>query len=271
MSNLIFANQKYPPDYYSYQPSDVIVSGDGGFWYDFGDWDNMYLDRAMTTKITAAGQAIGAVRDKGPNGIHIYQDNAARRPLSWESGGVRGADFNAANLHAMWSDIGGIALATNHGWAIFESDTTSNFLRIWATSGGTTTDGIGPSAMVLTTGDASTICDLRALNLTLNVAAAGSGVSPRALYEYEVNIAASVKAKMWVNNVLQQQDSTITGPLQAKSDNRVVIGALSQNGIASAAAPGAFDGRIFQILHTGTIPILADEAKVEAWLDKWRW
>lgn len=269
MSTRIISNLKYPPIYYTESlPSDFIFAGDGGFWHDLGDWDNMYLDRAMTTKVTAAGQAVAAVRDKGVNGIHVFQDTAGRRPISWQSGSVRGLDFTAANLCCLKSDIGGIALSNNHGWAIFETDLANNFQRVWATSGNATTDGVGPSAMVLSSGDATTFADLRALNLTMQVAAPGAGNSPRALYEYEVTFPLS---KMWVNGTLTQQDATATGPLQAKSTNRVVIGALSQNGDASAAAPGAFDGRIFQVLHLGTIPSLADQTKIETWLDTYRW
>jgi len=270
MSNRIFSNLKYPPDYYAFQPGDAIFPGDGGYWLDMGDWDNMYLDRAMTVKVSAPGQAVAAIRDKGRNGFHVYQDTPSRRPLSWQSGGIRGLDFIAANLHCMYSDIGGIALAVNHGWAIFESDLTNNFLRVWSTSGDATSDGVGPSAMVLSTGDNATYADLRCLSLSWQVQVGGVGVSPRALYEYEVNQPASTM-KIWFNDALSTQDNSRSGNLQALSDNRVVIGALSQNGEPSGGAPGAFDGRMFQLLHCGTIPSLADQAKIEAWFDKWRW
>jgi hypothetical protein len=269
MSNRVFANLKYPPDYYAFQPGDAVLPGDGGYWHDMGDWDNMYLDRPMTIKVTAAGQAVAAVRDKGRNGFHLYQDTPSRRPLSWESGGVRGLDFIAANFHCMQTDIGGVALRNNHGWAIFESDLTNNFLRIWATSGAGVSDGVGPDSMVLSTGDAATFADLRALNLSFQVSFPGVGVSPRALYEYEVTTTPLMR--IWQNNVLGGSDNSPTGTLNQFSANRLVVGALSSNGEASGASPGAFDGRIFQILHCGTIPSAGDQTKIEAWFDKWRW
>lgn len=270
MSNRAFADLNYPPDYYDFVPGDLVFPGDGGFWYDFGDWDNMYLDRAMTTRVTAAGQSVAAVRDKGRNNKHLFQDTAGRRPKSFVQGGFKCLDFNSANLECMYSDAVGMALATCHGWVIGETDNSTAFHRFLATST-TAADTVGPSALAVNSGDTGQVFDVRGLAVSgvpaLRVQINGSGVTPFAVYEYEI---AGVSSKAWQNNVLGTQDNS-SGGLNALSSNRIVVGALSNLGDPSPNPPGHLDGRIWQILHLGTIPSAFDEGRAEAWFAKWRY
>jgi hypothetical protein len=275
MSNRVFANMPYPPDYYAFQPGDLTFPGDGGFWWDFGDWDNMYLDTAMTVKVTAAGQKVAAVRDKGVNGFHLVQATAGNRPTAVIQGGFKTLDFNKANFERLGCVRTGMALATCRNWVIAETDDTAiyhRFLSVSAASGGTA-DTVGPNALAVNSGDASNIYDVRGLQSgggpTLQVRATGSGNTPFGVYEFLMQMSQPVKLILWRDNVQQQTDSTATGTLNAFSDGYPIVGCMSQGNDFSTTGP--LDGRLWQILHLGTLPSAFDEGRVEAWFNKWRY
>lgn|SRR5574343_514954 len=49
-------------------------------WYDFSDITTLFQDAARTTAVTADGNPIGGVTDKGTGGFHLAQSTDARRP-----------------------------------------------------------------------------------------------------------------------------------------------------------------------------------------------
>ena len=51
-----------------------------GAWYDPSDFSTMWQDSAKTTPVTASGQPVGYIEDKGPNGFHLLQATSGNRP-----------------------------------------------------------------------------------------------------------------------------------------------------------------------------------------------
>lgn len=59
----------------------LFANGEQGFWYDPSDMGTMYQDAAGTVPVTAAGQAVGLIRDKSGRNNHAFQTNSASRPI----------------------------------------------------------------------------------------------------------------------------------------------------------------------------------------------
>lgn len=272
MSTRIFTSMPYPLDYYDFMPGDAIFSGDGGFWLDFGDWDAMYTDTAMTVKVTAAGQKVAAVRDKGKNGFHFINGDGARRPTAVIQGGFKCLDFNSANNEYLQSVRNGMALQTFRNMILAETDNVTTFHRFLSVSDGNV-DTVGANGLAFNSGSATDIFDMRGLQSggtpSLQVRANGSGVTPFGVYETLVTLPLSQKAVLYVNNVQVNTDATITGMLTTPSAGAPIIGVMSQNNAPTTTGP--LDGRMWQVLHLGTLPSAPDKAKIDAWFNKWRY
>ena len=59
----------------------LFANGEQGFWYDPNDLSMMFQDAAGTVPVTAAGQAVGLIRDKSGRNNHAYQTTSASRPI----------------------------------------------------------------------------------------------------------------------------------------------------------------------------------------------
>lgn len=59
----------------------LFANGEQGFFYDPNDLSTMYQDAAGTIPVTAAGQAVGLIRDKSGRNNHAYQTTSASRPI----------------------------------------------------------------------------------------------------------------------------------------------------------------------------------------------
>jgi len=66
-------------------------------WYDPSDLSTLYQDTAMTVPVTAAGQAVAAMRDKSGNGAHMLQATASKRPIYHVSGGLKYVEFDGVD------------------------------------------------------------------------------------------------------------------------------------------------------------------------------
>lgn len=264
MSNRIFTND-YAPNYYSqFQPRDLILAGDGGFWYDFGDWDYMFQDTAMTVKVTAAGQAVAAVKDKSANARHVFQSDGAKRPLAAVVSGNKCLDFVAASQHSLLSSNAGTALATHWGCIVFERETATANQRLLSisTSG---TDVATANDIAFTAGGAGQHFLIRAGATATDAYVNGAGNSPFAFYEYQ-RLAALTS--VWKDHVPGVNDAASLS-MNTYSTGKNCIGIQSVTNAPGAA--GAFDGKIYQMLHCGTIPDSDGKSAVETWFNQYRY
>lgn len=260
MTSRVYQNWDNPPDYYDFSPKDAISIGDGGFWWDFGDWNVMYTDLAMTTKVTAAGQAVAAVKDKGPNGFHLQQSDLASRPIATVQNGFKCLDFTPGQFMATPVDQP-MANATHHGWIIFETDTTPTFMRLVSVST-TGTDTATANGIAIHSGDLNYQFGVRARTASgLDTKVGGTGVSPLGLYEYDLQGAV---ASVWKDNAAGTGDASASGQTQFTA-GRIFIGC--QSNLNDSTTTGQLDGRVWNILHCGTIPNTATQTKIETWLN----
>lgn len=59
----------------------LFANNEQGFAYDINDMSTMFQDAAGTIPVTAAGQAVGLIKDKSGRGNHAYQTTSAARPI----------------------------------------------------------------------------------------------------------------------------------------------------------------------------------------------
>lgn len=266
MTARVYNNWNNPPEYYQFDPSSLMTFGDGSIWYDMGDWNTMFTDVAMTTKVTAAGQTVAAMLDKGPNGYHLTQPTSAKRPTVAVVGGFKCLDFASAaaqNLYSV-STTCDIALDGSHGFNIFETDDAAQFHRILSvTSGGS--DTAGATAFCTQSGTTATIFGIRSLNAAMDPGIAGTGVTPLDIYEYEANGANS--ATVWKAGAGAVTDAAHVA-MSARSNGRIAIGTSISANVETAV--GCMEGRIYNIVHLGNIPSSPNRTKVYDWLNAYR-
>jgi hypothetical protein len=63
-----------------FSPLDLFQTGDILVWYDPSDLSTMFQDTAGTTPVTADGQSVLLIRDKGPGGYHRTQATPSQAP-----------------------------------------------------------------------------------------------------------------------------------------------------------------------------------------------
>lgn len=262
---MLYYNWDKAPAFYDFDPSALMVPGDGSFWYDFGDWTTLFQDTAMTIPVTAAGQVIAAVRDKGPNGYHLFQGSNGNRPVAAIVGGFKCAEFTAANQNYLitGTDVS-IAFAVCHGYLIFSTKTNGNFMRLLSWSD-TSTDTTGASALAVHTGDTAGWFGVRARAAALETRFPGTGVSPLGLYEYEINGANALVAKDSVGGDIS--DATAGGNT-AFPVKKIIVGVMSSANAPSTTAP--LDGHVYSMVHVGKVPSTNENNKTKAWLNQYR-
>jgi hypothetical protein len=64
-----------------FNPTTLFAGGTLGSWYDPTDLTTMFQDTAGTQPVTATGQRVALLRDKGPSAIHLSQATSAARPI----------------------------------------------------------------------------------------------------------------------------------------------------------------------------------------------
>jgi hypothetical protein len=82
--------------------------GGGTFaYYDVSDIGSLWQDRARTTLVTTAGQAVGAIDDLSGGGRHLIAPADVNRPVYQTTGGAGGdkpyLDFNGSTPHRLVS------------------------------------------------------------------------------------------------------------------------------------------------------------------------
>lgn len=130
----------------------LFANGEQGFWYDPNDMGMMFQDAAGTTPVTAAGQAVGLIRDKSGRNNHAFQTVSASRPIL-QRNATTGAyylafdgvddflqtnniDFTATDKVSLFA---GVARTVDQRGILLEignsSDTNNNTFGIQASSG----------------------------------------------------------------------------------------------------------------------------------------
>lgn len=108
-----------------FNPATLFANGElGGIW-DFNDISTLFQDIAGTIPVTAAGQPVGRVTDKGPNGDHwiAFADDGARPTYRVDTGfGYLQFDGSNDSLYAnpfvataVLPGVGGMAFAVIMG------------------------------------------------------------------------------------------------------------------------------------------------------------
>ncbi len=64
-----------------FDPLTLFANGEQGAWYDPSDITTLFQDSAGSTPVTAAGQPVGRVVDKSPNGVNALQTTSTARPI----------------------------------------------------------------------------------------------------------------------------------------------------------------------------------------------
>ena len=64
-----------------FSPYALFSRSEQGAWYDPSDFSTMFQDSAGTTPVTAAGDPVGRILDKSPNGNHASQATTSSRPI----------------------------------------------------------------------------------------------------------------------------------------------------------------------------------------------
>jgi hypothetical protein len=71
-----------------WSPAQLFQPGDLFLWYDPSDLSTMFQDTAGTVPVTADGQSVALIRDKGPGGYHRTQSSGPSMPKYKTSGGL---------------------------------------------------------------------------------------------------------------------------------------------------------------------------------------
>jgi hypothetical protein len=115
------------------------------WWFDFSDLTTLYTDSGRTTLISANGDPLGGVTDKGGAGHHLAQSTAGSRPLSsWAAqNGLAVATFDGTDdwLQASLSMPQPNYVATVARYTTVSTspilDGAGNDLRIWSSNAST--------------------------------------------------------------------------------------------------------------------------------------
>lgn len=265
MANLTYINKFALEHYNEVSPADFIFSGDGGFWYDYGDWDSLFQDTAMTIPVTAAGQRVAAVMDKGANNFHLVQPTLANRPYAAVRSGKNCVRFIRAQQTWMMTP-NRIAFRDMHGWISHVHDADyGNFGRMMSTaSTNTDTDLVRGVAAYINIGTSA-----RRFNYVGDPASNASNLgTTKAVFEYSVapQGGSTRYIKMWVDNVLGNVSNTIAAQqLLAASD--LYVGVSCRQNLPYAPTTTCLDGYLFTHVHLGTLPDAADQSQIEAWIN----
>lgn len=94
----------------------LFANGEQGFWYDPNDMGTMFQDAAGTVPVTAAGQAVGLIRDKSGRNNHARQTTSAARPILQQTpilGNELVANGDFSNGTTGWSVQNGTVAVVN--------------------------------------------------------------------------------------------------------------------------------------------------------------
>lgn len=142
-TNSIFSLSMNPINLKTAYPTNVH------YWFDFSDISTLFQDTAATTPVTAAGQAIAAIKDKHSGStIILTQATADNRPTYQVDGdGVGYGSFTSASRHRLLTSSMPAALSVQDFTVLAVSQidsglTDNNGYGLWTmkTSGGTPTN-----------------------------------------------------------------------------------------------------------------------------------
>lgn len=96
----------------SFTPASLFAAGEKGAWYDPSDLSSLFQDAAGTIPVTADGQAVGRIRDKSGNGIHLKRAvGSSQAVYRANSGGMPYVEITGTSGSQVWFDSGGSTFA----------------------------------------------------------------------------------------------------------------------------------------------------------------
>ncbi len=264
----IYLNEDTSPVSYEFNPALYMSEGDGSVWWDFGDITTMFRDIAMTQPVTTTGQTVAVVLDKGPNGYKLIQPTAGNRPVYTVSGAQKFLRFTAANVHHLVTENDAdLGLAACHGFSVFSNSATTDYMRIMSIGAtAINNDVTGNGCLGLMSGPASQHFNFRGMAAAMDASIAGTGATPLALYEWEINGANSAKA--YKAGVAGSVDSSHAAP-NARTNGKVVIGTMSSFNAPSTTSP--LSGDVYGIMHMTRSLTNGEVAAIRQWWDDFRY
>lgn len=138
----------------AFWPSSLFSAGEQGAWYDPSDFSTMFQDSAGTTPVTAAGDPVGLILDKSPNGNHASQATPSSRPVLGQDASGRyylsfdgaddslstasvdftatdemnlfvGAQLTSASANGVVVELSTVSTTTNSTFALFASSASN--------------------------------------------------------------------------------------------------------------------------------------------------
>jgi len=241
-----YHNFNTTPAPFEFYPELLMTAGDGSVWWDFGDVTTMYQDILQTEPVTASGQKVAYVADKGPSGIYLFNSDESRQPTYIVEGGKTFLRFNAANFEYLCTGPSEeLALGGCYGFTKFSTLTNEHYQRVLSLGkAGINNDTTGLGVLAINTSAATAWFNARGNAAGMDPYFSGSGASPLGLYEYSIRGANS--AKVWKDAVQGVNDTSHPSP-QSKSLGRAVVGVMCGSNEPSVSA--ALNGDLYGIMH----------------------
>jgi len=116
-----------------FSPAALFAASEQGAWLDPSDLSTLYQDTAGTTPVTAAGQAVGMIRDKSGRGNHATQATAGDRPLYENDGRGYLSNVSSDTMGATMPNLGTdatLAYCDQNGVTILANQTISGAVTL---------------------------------------------------------------------------------------------------------------------------------------------
>lgn len=256
-----YFNFNESPATFEFHPEDLMYAGEGSVWWDFGDETVMFKDIAQSEPVTASGDKVALVLDKGPDGIFLFNTDATRLPTFIIDGDKKFLRFDAANFEYLaTADDVQLALNSCYGFTAFSTASPADYQRVLAVGKAGVNDGQGTGTLTVTSGSVSTMFGVRTRDGQIDTYFSGAGSTPLGRYEYSIKGINS--AKVWKDGVAGVSD-TSHGVMDAKTLGRVCVGAAVTNNNVSKSA--CLNGDHYGIMHFATDLAPGDISALRTW------
>lgn len=221
---------------YAWSPAVAFRNNTPGYWYSAYDMDTLFQDSAMTMRVTASGQRVGAILDKSGRGFHLLSEGNAR-PTYIEEGNRRLIRFDGMQNWMATAQNLGLVIKNSHAFHVLEEKSPSNFGR-WFVHASVTGNpaSLNNGFTFGTGGDGVTRLAFDAgANASVRVRWNGSALIPLSIVEYEVTASQVI---LW-----QAEISRVTGTAAAltTANGRLFLGVNASNNAAANTNFSAFD------------------------------
>lgn len=257
----IFINEDSSPAPFEFNPALLMSPGDGSVWYDCGDTATMFTDLAMTVPVSASGDRVAVLLDKGPNGYHLVQGEPAYMPTFTVVGDKQFLRFNGGQFLYSGTDVE-LGFVAFSGFAVFNTNTNTDYMRVLSQGrAGVTGDVNGTGVFGVMTGPTSHWINLRAISGAMDTVFPGTDNTPLDVYNWTVNGASS--SRMYKRDTNGIFDLTHGSPPVSKTLGRIAIGTMISNN--SPTMSSMLNGDVYGIMHVGRFMAEAEIAAMKSW------